>query len=164
MDTTLSAVLTGMGIVVGAALTLYQIRRAISPARLNLKNDLEVIKLARELELKDVAKEAAARIAYTRAGGLRDTWVRWIQANLPDPGELIAGGVIAILVFAGFFTWTVYLVKTGHTHWAILTGIMSFGGISPLMDAIDEQKRRAKPAPASEQNASPKPDLPVTTK
>lgn len=135
-DSIVEPLVTAVGIVVGAAVSVYQVRKAISPIRSSLHHDLETLKLARELNIpaKALEDEIAQRLAKLEPDYKPPKW--------RITGEVVAQSVFGIILALGLGYWTYHLSRDGFSWWSVLTGLFAFGGLMQPFVVFTEQQRR----------------------
>ncbi|CAN5646661.1 hypothetical protein BH20ACI4_BH20ACI4_08150 [soil metagenome] len=140
----LEILVTVIGIVVGAVISIYQVSRAISPKRSSLHHDLETLKLARELEIpaKTLEDEIIQRLAKLEPDYKPPKW--------RITGDVIYQSVFGIIVALGLGYWTYYLSKDVFSWWSVLTGLFAFGGLMQPFVAFSEQKLKDERTPPDE--------------
>ena len=133
-----SLVIQVFGILVGGAMSLYQIRHLLPASRATLKADLEILKLI------DPSDPAFARVkAHIE---------RAVDRNYPAGSQAEGATRIdwPLLVFfvvaaTGLITWTVYLVRDGFNAWSLLTGTFALVSAFGILGAfISDEKARRK--------------------
>lgn len=147
MKDVIEPLITAIGIVIGALISIYQVRRAISPKRSSLHHDLETLKLARELNIpaKVLEDEIIQRLAKLEPDYKPPRW--------RFTGEVIGQSVFGIVLAIVLGYWTYYLSRDGFSWWSVLTGLFAFGGIMQPFAALSEQKIKDERAPSSEKKA-----------
>lgn len=134
MDKLIESLVTAVGIIVGAGISIYQVRRAVSPKRSSLHHDLETLKLAKELGIP--------------AKALEDEIIQRLSKWEPDyqpprlrlTSEVIVQSVFGIVLALGLGYWTYYLSRDGFSWWSVLTGFFAFAGLMQPFAALSEQK------------------------
>lgn len=126
---------TVVGIIVGAVVSIYQVKRAVSQKRSSLHHDLETLKLARELQIpaKALEQEITQRLAKLEPD---------YQTELHITGAVIAQSLVGIVLAIGLGYWTYYLSRNGFSWWSVLTGFFAFGCLMQPFVAFSEQQRR----------------------
>lgn len=125
---------TAVGIAIGAVISIYQVRRAISPKRSSLHHDLETLKLAKELGIpaKALEDEIIQRLSKLESEYKPPKW--------RFTGEVIGQSVFGIILAIGLGYWTYYLSRDPFSWWSVLTGLFAFAGIMQPFVALSEQK------------------------
>jgi hypothetical protein len=139
---TLEPVVTVAGIIVATSVTIYQIRRAISPIRLSVKHDLETLKLAKELNLptKALEDEIAQKLATLEPDYKSPHWRLTEDVVI----SLVSGLFMSII----FGYWTYHLNKGGFSWWSVLTGYLAVVGL--MIPTLELRRQQRKDAVAAE--------------
>lgn len=143
-ETIITSVVTVIGIAVGAALTIYQIKRTIPLKRSSLQHDLATLKLAKELGFPANAlqDDVVQRLAKFE--------LHYRPPKLRDPGKVIMQSVFGVLLALGLGYWTYYLSRDGFNPWSVLTGIFTISALAQPFVALEEGKRNAEKAELTE--------------
>jgi hypothetical protein len=135
-------VLKALGFMVGAAVSLYQLRNLLPGSRSRLKADLEILELlGKDHPLYPTVKsqtDEQLRRTYSQALTGQDN-----RPLVYNWGMLVLGATF-LLVFSG---WTVYIVRDGFNWWSLLTGFLAMSGFGNLMGSL--QPRSSKPPEGS---------------
>jgi hypothetical protein len=131
-------ILRAVGVLIGAAGTIYQITRRDPRWRATLKADIEILNLLDDGESKEIIKRNVDRVVQSRYP------VRAVEEGVETKRRSVrvynvSNLVIGIIFLVGFGYWTFSLVEDGWNWWAILTGFFAFGGLGNIMMAFDRQ-------------------------
>jgi hypothetical protein len=127
---------TVIGIIVGAAVSIYQVKRAVGHKRTSLHQGLETLKLARELQIPAKALE----IEITQRLAKLEPDYQSPESHITGP--VVLQSVVGIVLAIGFGYWTYYLSRNGFSWWSVLTGLFAFGCFMQPFVAFSEQQRR----------------------
>jgi hypothetical protein len=131
-------ILRAVGVLIGAAGTIYQITRRDPRWRATLKADIEILNLLEEGESKETIRRNVDRVVQSRYPVKvveEGTEVKQRGVRLYNVSNLVIGVVFLV----GFGYWTFSLVEDGWNWWAILTGFFALGGLGNIMMAFDRQ-------------------------
>lgn len=146
MDKILEIIVTLVGIGVTTSLTVYQLRRTISIRRARLKHDLEMLDLAKRLDIPAIKLQN--RLEKELKDFVESEAALQARSPLSDP-QFIGMTIYGIVVFIGFSLWTIYLLRDGFTWWSILTGLFALGGLMQPVIAWQEISSHRERGPAS---------------
>jgi len=119
-------ILRTIPILLATAGAIYKFKDARPRRRTMLKNDLELLKAARDQNI--ACNEFQASIETELSRLYRSTARReWTT--------IVFGSLIAL----SFGLWTAYLISDGSTWWALGTGFFTFIGISLVMAGFESQ-------------------------
>ena len=133
--------LQASGIVVGAIISLYQISHLLPGSRSTLKADLEILKLLEPTDpnhhIVKAHVDSTIRSIYpasTRLGGKAGKKFEW-KLFLFFVGYTI-----------GLAALTLWLIRTNHNGWAVVTGIFTLIGMLVVAGHFvdDEEKKKAE--------------------
>ncbi len=136
-------VFKSLGVVVGAAASLYQIRSLIPPSRARLKADLEILK---SLDPSD----AAAPLLKAHID--RTLWVLYSPAAARSASSRFhvyswKDFILGLVFMPSFLIWTVYLVHRGSWWPAILTGFAAFASFGGILVGLDAKRVNVEQQP-----------------
>lgn len=131
-------VLKVVGILVGAIVTFFGVRRAeprLRP-RSRLKADLEILNLLKSSEPSYRIVKEHVDTAITKVYRLPSQQEGYKRPRVHNWSDLVLG----IICFPGFTFWTWYLVRDGFSWWAIPTGFFAFAAIGWILIAFEEKR------------------------
>ncbi|MFZ5981714.1 MAG: hypothetical protein ACOYVF_13910 [Candidatus Zixiibacteriota bacterium] len=140
-------VFKAIGAIVGAFVSLYQLRNIKPRLRSTLKSDIEILNLLKPDEpgyraVKEHV-DSKIRLLYKplrekRSGGLKIySW--------PD-------FALGIIFLPGFLIWTVYLFRGGFNGWGLVTAFFAIAGLGGIINGLE--KPAAPPVKAEITTAS----------
>jgi len=135
-DTIIAPAVTALGILVGAGVTVYQVKRTIPPGRSSLRHDLETLKLAKELKIpaKALEDDIVQRLAKLEPDYQSPKW--------RITTDVIAQSLFGIILALGLGYLTYHLSKDGFSWWSLLAGFFALGGLGQPFIALADQRRK----------------------
>jgi hypothetical protein len=128
----------GIGVIMAILIGLYQLRNGISKLRIQLKHDLEILKLlGPESEHYQLVKKSIDKdIIYI----YKKSHNGFFSFDTYSKIDIIAG---LIFIMTGIL-WTIFLLSKGIINlWIIVSIFLFIGGIGQLLAGL-EARRRSK--------------------
>jgi hypothetical protein len=119
-------ILRTIPVLLATAGAMYKFKDARPRRRTMLKNDLDLLKAARDQNIACEDFEASIETELSRL--YRSTAER-------EWPTIVFGSLIAL----SFGVWTAYLISEGSTWWALGTGFFTFIGISLVMAGLESR-------------------------
>ena len=125
-------------ILVGGAISLYQILRLLPASRSKLKADLEILKLIDKndpafVRVKAHVDRAIVRTYPITAEAKETVHIDW---------HFLVFFVVATI---GLVSWTLYLLRDGFNPWSLLTGIFALVSVFGIVGVfIPDEKEQPK--------------------
>lgn len=126
--------LRAIGVLVGAAGTIYQLTKRDPRWRANLKTDIEILSMLKDDpdNQKIVQQNIDRSIQRRYPLGIEKGERRYKHFNAP----ILIGGLIFL---GGFGYWTFSLLSDGWNWWALLTGLFALSGLVNVINAFEER-------------------------
>jgi len=126
-------VFKAVGALVGAIVSLYQLRNVNPRLRSTLKSDIEILNLLKPDEpgYRAVKEHVDSKIRRLYKPERKKKEGRPKIYSWPD-------FLLGIVFLPGFLIWTIYLFRNGFNGWGLVTAFFAFAGFGGIINGLQK--------------------------